>query len=633
MKAHTINGTTVRLTPTQRQVVGHGEGALLVVAGPGSGKTRVLTERVRRLLEDPAQHFRVLALTFTNKAANEMKERLNDVPDILKRAFVGTLHSFCMEVLANRGKPIGVDGLPNIFESFDDRKLVLANAVRSDPKLSALLRSTGDTKEQQRTLGRWLERISELKNDLVLSTMVEDENERLLYEGYDAQLRASAALDYDDLLLLTYRLFEERPKIADLYRRQYRYICIDEAQDLNEAQYRLLTSLCGSEFRNVLMVGDPKQAIYVWNGADPKYLDLFERDFKAKKIDLTENFRSSRTVVSAAQRLDSSYSVEGQLPIEGEVELVECEDEDSEAEAIVAKIKSLESKGHPDIEGEVSPRHCAVLGRNRFVFGRLEEELKKQSIPFYKKVSSAGYQSESDVMGQFELALRLLANPRDRLHLGMLAKAWGSQALESNGYDSEFGKDPLSLLRALANEAERGYAPTVLDAITAMRWTGDDFRFPAGLTEIEQHANRLPEEGRALVLQDVREWRKHWDYYVRSEQGGLHSVSAFLGQIALGTTQQPTEDGLALLTVHSAKGMEFDVVFLIGMTEGTFPDYRAKGAALDEERRNAFVAVTRSKRLLYVSYPRTKMMPWGDTKAQQPSRYVVEIFGRGRQAS
>src|ERR1019366_8741938 len=360
---------TVRLTSTQRQVAAHGDGAILVVAGPGSGKTRVLTERVRRLLADPTQHFRVLALTFTNKAANEMIERLDDVPDIRTRAFLGTLHSFCMEVLANRGKPIGVDGLPNIFESFDDRKQVLANAVHAEPRLAALLKDAGDTKEQQRTLGRWLERISELKNSLVLPGMVDDEDERALYESYDAELRASAALDYDDLLLLTYRLFEERPKVAEFYQRQYRYICIDEAQDLNEAQYRLLVSLCGSEFKNVLMVGDPKQAIYVWNGADPKYLDLFERDFSAKKVTLTENFRCSRTVVAAAQRLDPSYSVEGQLPVQGAVELIQRDDEPSEAQAIVSKLKSLLSAGHPDIEGEITLGRCAALGRNRFVFG------------------------------------------------------------------------------------------------------------------------------------------------------------------------------------------------------------------------------------------------------------------------
>ena len=618
---------SVRLTPIQQQVVAHGDGAILVVAGPGSGKTRVLTERVRRLLADTTKHFRVLALTFTNKAANEMVERLDDVPDIRKRAFVGTLHSFCMEVLANRGKPIGVDALPNIFESFDDRKQVLANAVRSDPRLSALLKGAGDAKEQQRKLGRWLERVSELKNSLIFPSMVDDDDERSLYESYDAELRASAALDYDDLLLLTYRLFEERPKVADFYRRQYRYICIDEAQDLNEAQYRLLVSLCGSEFKNVLMVGDPKQAIYVWNGADPKYLDLFERDFSAKKVTLTENFRCSRTVVAAAQRLDPSYSVEGQLPVQGAVELIQSDDEPGEARAVVSKIKSLVLKGHPDIEGDISLGRCAVLGRNRFVFGALEDELKNQELPFFKKLSSAAYQSESDVVEQFELALRLLANPRDQLHLRILVKAWGAQMVETDLPPATLRSDSLSVIQTLATRAQKGCAQAVMDAITAMQWTGESFRFLNAITKIEEFANTLPEEDRALVLQDTREWKKHWDYYVRSEPGGLHSITSFLGQVALGTTQQPKEDGLALLTVHSAKGMEFDVVFLIGMTEGTFPDYRAKGRSLEEEARSAFVAVTRSKRLLYVTYPKTRVMPWGATKMQQPSRYVSALFG------
>ena len=615
---------SVRLTAIQRQVVDHDDGALLVVAGPGSGKTRVLTERVRRLLADPTLHFRVLALTFTNKAANEMMERLDDVPDVRTRAFVGTLHSFCMEVLANRGKPIGVDGLPNIFESSEDRRRVLANAVRSQPRLTNLLKDAGDMKEQQRCLGRWLARISELKNLLLLPSMVEDVDERLLYESYDAELRASAALDYDDLLLLAYRLFGERPKVADFYRRQYKYICIDEAQDLNEAQYRLLTSLCGTEFRNVMMVGDPKQAIYVFNGADPKYLDMFERDFGAEKITLSENFRSSRTVVAAACRLDSSYSVEGQLPVTGVVELIPCDDEPSEARAVIARIETLISEGHPDVEGDISLGGCAVLGRSRYVFSSLEEELVSRNISFYKKLSSAPYQSESDVMEQFELCLRLLANPRDRLHLEILIKSWGIESGE-RGFD-ESQAEPLSLLELLGKLSKRGCAPTVLQAVKAIQWTGTDFKFLGGLSKIEEFAKTLPDDERALVLQDVREWKKYWDYYIRSEAGGQHTITSFLGQVALGTTQQPKEDGLALLTVHSAKGMEFDVVFVIGMTEGTFPDYRAKGAALDEECRSAFVAVTRSKRLLYLSYPKIRIMPWGDAKVQRPSRYLSEIF-------
>ncbi len=618
---------SVRLTETQKRIVAHGDGALLVEAGPGSGKTRVLTERIRRLLAESNEHFRVLALTFTNKAANEMVERLDDVPDIRKRAFIGTLHSFCMEVLANRGKPVGVDGLPNIFESFDDRKQVLGNAVRADPHLAALLKQEGDTKEQQKALSRWLERISELKNSLVLPGMIEDGDERMLYEGYDAELRASAALDYDDLLLLAYRLFEERPKIAEFYQRQYKYICIDEAQDLNEAQYRLLTSLCGATFKNIMAVGDPKQAIYVWNGADPKYLDMFAQDFDATKIALNENFRCSKAVVAAARRLDSSYSVEGQLPVAGEVELIECEDEAAEANAVVERLNVLMTDGHPDVEGEILPGRCAVLGRNRFVFNSLEAELKQREMSFHKKLSAAAYQSESDVVEEFELALRLLANPRDQLHKGMLVNAWGVRVGERDNLVISKDVEPLIQVESLAKNAKQGRAEVVWNAIAAMQWTDSNFRFPSALDSLEGSAGSLPEEERALVLNDVAEWRKHWDYYVRTESGGSHTVSSFLGQVALGTTQQPKEDGVALLTVHSAKGMEFDVVFLIGMAEGTFPDYRAQGSALEEERRSAFVAVTRSKRLLYVLYPKTRVMPWGAHKDQRPSRFIAQIMG------
>ncbi len=613
---------SVRLTEVQQRVVEHGEGAILVVAGPGSGKTRVLTERVRRLLSAGTQHFRLLALTFTNKAANEMIQRLDDVPEIRTRAFIGTLHSFCMEVLANRGKPVGVAGLPNIFESFNDRKQLLLNAVRADPRLSLLLREAGDAREQGRRLGVWLERISDLKNALTLSDMVDDEDERALYEAYDAELRASAALDYDDLLVLTYRLFEERPGVANYYQRQYRYICIDEAQDLNEAQYRILTSLCGLEFKNVMMVGDPKQAIYVWNGADPKYMDLFQRDFTAKKVTLTENFRCSRNIVTAARRLDSSYTVEGQLPVPGAVALIEGDDERSEAHMVVLTLNNLLSNGHPDVEGKILLESCAILGRNRFVFDALDEELKSQNLPFYKKLSSATHQSESELVQQFELALRLLANPRDRLHLGMLAKAWGATLPETT--DANDGR---SLIQKLAQRARIDTAQVIKQAITDMQWTEENFRLLRGIAKLEQVAQTFCEQDRALILQDTREWKRHWDYYVRSEPGGIQSLGSFLSHVALGTTQQPREEGLALLTVHSAKGMEFDVVFLIGMTEGTFPDYRAKGRSLEEEHRSAFVAVTRSKRLLYIAYPKTRMMPWGDIKTQQPSRYVSAIFG------
>lgn len=616
----------LRLTKSQQQVVDHQEGAILVVAGPGSGKTRVLTERVRRLLADDEEHFRVLALTFTNKAANEMAERLETVPNIRERAFIGTLHSFCTEVLANRGKSVGIEGLPNIFDSYQDRKQVLEEAVESIPDLRTELLSEPNPRGRSQKLDQWLRAIGEHKNSLIVPQMVADDRFRRLYSGYNDQLRASNAIDFDDLLILSYQLFEERPKIAAFYRRQYKYICVDEAQDLNEAQYRVICALCGPEYFNVMMVGDPKQAIFMWNGAHPKYLDLFKADFSAKAIELKENFRSAKTIVSAARKLDPTYSVDGVLALDGCVDVVQCEDEIKEAEFVVDTLGELAEKGHADVEGEIRFEQCAVIGRNRFVFREIAKLLKESGIPFYKKISGAGVRSESDSVGELEIALRLLANPLDRLHLGILLQRWGIgmdvDACYGNANLRELtGEQLLSGLESRTNEK----ALPVYQSLKAMGWATDAFRLSEALDVLDKHASQLEAEARALVVEDVAEWRKHWDFYLRNEPGGSQSIQGFLSQVALGTTQQPREDGVALLTVHSAKGMEFDVVFLVSMTEGTFPDFRASGSALDEEQRNAFVAVTRSRRLLYVSYPETKVMPWGDRKQQKPSRYVGMI--------
>lgn len=619
---------SITLSDPQRRVVEHQDGALLVLAGPGAGKTRVLTERIRRLLAEDSGHFRVLALTFTNKAANEMSDRLADVPEIKDRAFIGTLHSFCMEVLANRGKSVGLDGLPNIFESFQDRKQVLADAVAADPILANELRASGSAKDRTAMLSRWLQAISEAKAALLLPHMLDDTTTRRAYEVYDAELRASSALDFDDLLLLTYRVFEETPKIAHFYRRQYRYMCLDEGQDLNEAQYRLLCALCGDEHRNVMIVGDPKQAIYVWNGADPKYLDLFCRDFHAQKIELNDNYRSSRAVVNAARQLNPSYAVEGQLPIHGDIACRTLADEASEAEFVVGTIQSLVSSGHRDIEGPVTADRCAILGRNRFVFGEVERALDVAKVPFHKKLSAGAHDPSSNVVQELELALRIVANPHDRLHTGLLLKAWGigKGANEVLARFPSEGRNGLAVLEAMASEASAGDSSIVTDSIRAVAVDGDRCRLGPALQAVENAVASRSDEERAEVLKDLAVWREHWEHFLRASSGGDLSLKLFLSHFALGTTEQAKRDGVALLTVHSAKGMEFDVVFIIGLCEGVFPDYRSRvGVALAEEDRNAFVAVTRSKRLLYLSYPQSRVMPWGDAKAQQPSRYYTAI--------
>lgn len=620
---------TIKLTATQRRVVEHDDGALLVVAGPGSGKTRVLTERIRRLLARPDEHFRVLGLTFTNKAANEMVERLSSVPQIADRAFIGTMHSFCVEVLANRGKSVGIEGLPHIFESYADRKQILREAVQRDPESLHLLRRAGDPKAQGKLLDTWMTAISDAKNALRIPEVIEDENLQHIYQIYDAAIRACRAVDFDDLLLLAYRVFEERPAVASFYRRQFRYICVDEAQDLNEAQYRVLCALCSKEYFNIMLVGDPKQAIFTWNGADPKYLSLFEKDFDAARIELLENFRSSRSVIAAAQALSPEYEAKEVFPIEGEVRAYKCKSERDEAEFIADKIAALLREGHDDIEGEIVPDRCAVLGRNKFVFTPIIEVFEERGIPFYKKLSAANVESGSELVTQFELALRIIANPLDRLHVGMLSKACNTGMTTDGVYDGMDLREMtgMEVIDRIVKAAKSPSNATVISsAVECLEWSPSDFKLVPALECLERYALTLEDEPRNRVVQDVKQWKQHWNYFVRNEPGGAHSIASFLSQVALGTTQQPRLEGVALLTVHSAKGMEFDVVFVIGMNEGTFPDYRATGASLDEEKRNAFVAVTRSKRLLYVTFPEKKLMPWGDTKAQRPSRFLEPIL-------
>ena len=608
--------TNTRLSAQQQEVVSHVDGALLVVAGPGSGKTRVLTERIRSLLTNVPGHFRVLALTFTNKAADEMRERLADLGDERQRAYLGTLHSFCLDLLVERGKLVGVDGIPNIFEQAKDRKDILRKAVEADSVLSAILDDAGDVRARGQTLDRWLWHISQIKSHPITYAVIEDETEQRLIDAYDAEMRACNAYDFDDLLILVYRLLTENPKLGNFYQRLYRFISVDEAQDLNEAQYAVLCALCGPTYKNLMLVGDDKQSIYGFNKSSPEYMERFQRDFDAKMIELTQNFRSSRAIVDAAKAINPKYQVAGQLPVAGALALVVGQDEDDEARQIIDKMQKLFRSGHPDIEGAIGPSTCAVLGRNRFVLLAIERELKSRKIPYYKRLTG-NHENESDTVEDFVLALRVLANPRDRLHFAALAKRWKVQAPTS----ATNAIDELSWMA----ESSGSRAEAVVEAVKIIEKNPPRIEMMAALDLLTKYADTLDEADRLAIYEDVAVFRQEWDQFLKSD--GHRSVGGFLSSRALGATQKASREGVALLTVHSSKGLEFDIVFVPGMAEGTFPDYRAltKPKEMLEEGRNAFVAVTRSKRLLCLSYPQQRLMPWGDVRGQSPSRYLLQV--------
>ncbi len=618
---------TLRLSPDQQRAVNHTDGALLVVAGPDSGKTRVLTERIRRLISEVDGHFQILALTFTNKAANEMTERLSDIPNITERAFIGTLHSFCTDVLAKRGKAVGIDGLPQIFSAYQDRRAILARAVHDDPELSHQLKLAGDHKEQGKRLDDWLRMIIRFKSHLYRSHQIEDHTERKVFDGYQAELRASGAVDFDDLLLLTYQLFEERPKIANFYRRLYRFICIDEAQDLNGAQYGVLRALCGDQFKNVMMVGDKKQSIYGFNTADPKFMDHFKRDFNAELIELHDNFRSSRAVVQVAKNLDSTYYADAEhLPVAGTVKLIPAEDEDNEAELILQEVERLRQNGHPDVETPITFESCAILGRTRYTLLKIEEKLRERGLQYYKQLK-ADHESESPTAKAFELCLRLLVNPKDQLHYDELKRMWEVRE-DISKYDNEKALSGIEVIGQLSTRSKSTDSSAIQKAVSQLKGTNGIIQMKHALDTLEGYGNDLQDEDdKRAVLEDIKVLRGEWNRFLRFERASENDLASFLTHMALGTMQQPRQEGIALLTVHSSKGLEFDVVFILGMSEGTFPDYRAtkKPASLAEEKRNMFVAVTRSKRLLYLSYPRQKVMPWGDIWKPKPSRFLHDM--------
>lgn len=612
--------TSPRLSAQQTRVVEHEDGAMLVVAGPGSGKTRVLTERIRRILTTIPGHFRVLALTFTNKAANEMKERLTDLGEARQRAFIGNIHSFCLEMLAERGKLVGVDDLPHIFEQYKDRKEILLKAVLQEPRLAEELDSLPDAKSRNQQVDKWLQGISWIKAHPI-SCAEADELDRLVVDAYDAGLRACGAYDFDDLLLLAYRLLSGFPKIADFYRRLYRFICIDEAQDLNEAQYAVLEALCGTEFRNVMMVGDPKQSIYGFNTSSPEFMWRFRDEFKAQVVEFTENFRSSRAVVDVARALDPKYQVQGQLPVEGSATLLVGADEADEARQVVDEIEYLMTLGHHDVEGAITPSSCAILGRTRFALMVIENELRDRGIPYYKRLTP-NHENESDALEDLQLGLRVLANPRDRLHLAALAKRW--KAVDPPGSAPTNAEEVLAVMGSMATASSSAEAAAVVAALQIVGRQTHRLDLIPAIKVLQLFADKLPEADRIPIYEDSIVLTQEWDQYLRSD-GTSRSIAGFMSSKALGGTQQASRDGVALLTVHSSKGLEFDVVFIAGMAEGIFPDYRALGKRheLEEETRNAFVAATRSKRLLYFSYPRKRRMPWGDTRIQQPSRFLA----------
>ena len=606
----------INLSEKQKKIVHAEDGPIYVKASAGSGKTRVLTERVRYLINKSRK--KILALTFTNKAGEEIKERLSDISEIETRTFIGTFHSFCQHILENHGNLIGFSKMPHIFEDEADRIELVSQAIQQTPSY-AIKYKKQDEKQKKDFRHRVLSFISEVKRKLIaeneLYKHTDDEDIVLLYQNYQDILHAQNGIDFDDLLLFAHSLLINFPRTAALYRRSFYAICVDEAQDLNNAQYQLLLALANNEFTNIMMVGDPNQSIYHFNGSSPDYMDkMFVRFFKPVIYELNENFRSSKAVLSAAGKVvpDAEY-ITGTVK-EGIFDLNTFSDEEEESRWVIDKINELiDMKKHNDIEGDITSERIAVLARNKYIFKPLEAQLRDRSLPFYYKMTPGAILFESDLMKIFDLALRVRLNPEDILHKQRLFTR-----LKIGTNESSILED---IIPQISDESNKDLIKSVI------KLNDDGNNLKRVLEKFKENLFIENENDRFMIYNDIDELLKHWHNYAKKTD--TKSLHQFKNAMALGQTHPLSQHtGITLSTVHTMKGQEFDIVFLIGMDDETFPDYRAVrsgGVEMSQEKNNLYVAFTRAKRFLFVSWPQKRMMPWGDYKARKISRFLKDF--------
>ncbi|MDR1481582.1 MAG: ATP-dependent helicase [Synergistaceae bacterium] len=616
----------MKLSPKQKTIVEHIDGAILVNAGPGSGKTRVLTERVKHLLS-VKKRVKVLALTFSNMAAEEMRSRLDtdrEVGEAIERVTIGTIHSFCLDVIQSRGYLIGLRPDVSLFENETDRVAILRSIFTDESQLQVIL--SGKQKPDT-FLSTCLSIISEQKRNLISPELCEVEDSfPEIYQKYNDVLRTQNAMDFDDILFFAYRILAENLDVVRLYNSVYRYICIDESQDLNNAQYRVIQALCGTNFRNIMMVGDANQSIYAFNGSSSSYMSQsFVRDFNPTVYTLDENFRSAKQIIQFANNLVGSQEDISKYFYDGKVAISACANEAEEAQNVRVMLETLLANGHKDIENHLKYEDFAIIARNKYVFSQIERVFTERKIPFYYKKTRSGISFETDYMKAFDLILRLIMNPLDLFHRQLLFKL----------IPSKFPMDTISsdikqLIEVLLTSQNK--FAWLKSALPYLSIDGV-LNFDKALGSLKENMpSTSSDDDRYLLEEDINEWHKHWTKFKSHISSENRSLVSFRNAISLGKTQEiDGESGVVLLTAHMSKGLEFEVVFIIGLAEGTFPDYRAVnsgGEALAQEKNNMYVAVTRAKRLCFLSYPKGKRMPWGDDKQQRPSRFISQSLAQ-----
>lgn len=627
------------LSSAQRQIVQGPIGeASQVLASAGSGKTRVLTERVRFLLNNTSKDH-VIALTFTNKAADEMKVRLHDDEEVLERAWISTIHSVAQRIVEQYGHMIGLPVELQIFDRDKDRVEILLHSLQvhaKDDEDYLSIENVEEPRKREQVLRGYLDLFSKFKHHLYTEEDVERDfanGQQLwrVYEDYQDMLLASGGIDYDDILIYALQLLLTNEWVANIYRAKFKHICVDEAQDLNKVQYQFIKALCGDVIKSVFMVGDPDQMIYGFNGSSAKYLcKHFVEDFDPNKYQLIENFRSAKEIIRIANMLKPSSQQEVDFALTGGSKICAFQNEKEEAEWIVETVSYLLKLGkHADIEGEITLEKMAVIARNRFVFTALEKALEDNEIPYHLRMGERDKEFTSTFGRILDYAFRVRLNPKDWVSGKKLIKILGVNlnCLKNMPELSHIASEVRVSQEIFFHTLQADLLDSIVDIDI------DQPNIPKFYKKFDLElrllaANQVSDDDKLELERSLNElgaFRKCW---TRFRQAGLgDSLQSFQNSKALGKLAEDVKPGsLALSSVHTMKGLEKDIVFIAGLCEGVFPDYRAKTKnSLEEERNTAFVAVTRAKRFLYLSYPCQRKMPWGDVWMQKPSRFLREI--------
>ncbi|NLM13218.1 MAG: DNA helicase PcrA [Epulopiscium sp.] len=627
------------LNPKQREAVLQTEGPVLILAGAGSGKTRVLTHRIAYLIQEKNVHpWKILAITFTNKAAKEMRERVDHlVGKGTEEIWVSTFHSACVKILRRDIDKIGYNRSFSIYDTGDQKSLI-----------KECLKEL-NYNEKNYPVSYVLGEISNQKNELITAVEYEKNakgdfrKERLanIYKLYQKKLESNNALDFDDIIFKTVELFIYHPEVLEYYQNRFEYIMVDEYQDTNTAQYKLV-KLLASKYQNLCVVGDDDQSIYGWRGANIRNILDFEKDFKnAKVIKLEQNYRSTKIILDAANaviknnfgRKSKALWTENE---QGElIDVRETENEHDEAEFVANEIvKQIEEEGR-------EYKDFAVLYRTNAQSRVLEEHFIKHAIPYRLLGGVRFYERKEikDLLGY----LRVIQNPSDDLSLkriinvpkrGIGDTTIGKVEDFASNYDmsffdairdveivSQFGraasklKKFADLIGALQVQAQVGSVMELIENV--LERTGY-------LKELE---NENTEESKERI-QNIKELiSKAADYDQNADEPSLEGFLEEVSLVADIDNYDEANNAVVLMTLHSAKGLEFPYVFITGMEEGIFPSYMSiveNEDAVEEERRLCYVGITRARQKLYLCYAKSRMLR-GLTQYNRCSRFISEL--------